>query len=66
MSLQLSNTSLSDSRRHSLDSRLDAVEELREISSGILVLLLLLQDEPGQGHAVRVEGGVRHFFIGWE
>lgn len=60
--LQLSDTSLTDSGAYGLDCSLDAIEQLREIASGILVLLLLLQHEPGQGHAVGVKRSIGHFF----
>lgn len=59
--LQLSDSCLAHRRADRFDGRLETIEKLREIAGGILVLLLLLQDEPSERHAVRIESSLGHF-----
>lgn len=59
--LQLSDSCLAHRRTDRFDGRLETIEKLREIAGGILVLLLLLQDEPSERHAVRIESSLGHF-----
>lgn len=60
--LQLGNSGPSDGARDGLDGGQDCVHKLGQVPRGGGVTALLGQEEPSEGHAVRIDGttGTRH------